>query len=116
MTLVLTGCVQSQRSDNGDAGGNAADSDVNSTFVFAGSSDPSGLDPAFANDGESFRISRNIFEGLIGVAPGTADPEPLLAEDWTTTDDGLSTTFNLKADVMFHDGTEFNAEAVCTNF
>ncbi|WP_405219752.1 ABC transporter substrate-binding protein [Agrococcus sp. Ld7] len=116
MTLVLTGCVQSQRTDDGDAEGTAAASDVDSTFIFAGSSDPSGLDPAFANDGESFRISRNIFEGLIGVTPGTADPEPLLAEDWTTTEDGLSTTFNLKSDVTFHDGTEFNAEAVCTNF
>ncbi|WP_347755998.1 ABC transporter substrate-binding protein [Agrococcus sp. ProA11] len=116
MTLVLTGCVQSQRDDDSDGGGSATDSDVNSTFIFAGSSDPSGLDPAFANDGESFRISRNIFEGLIGVTPGTADPEPLLAEDWTTSDDGLSTTFNLKSDVLFHDGTEFNAEAVCTNF
>ncbi|WP_206448653.1 ABC transporter substrate-binding protein [Agrococcus sp. KRD186] len=117
MTLVLTGCVQSQRddTDTGD-GDSAAPSDVNSTFVFASSSDPSGLDPAFASDGETFRISRNIFEGLIGVAPGTADPAPLLAEDWTTTDDGLSTTFNLKSDVTFHDGTPFNAEAVCANF
>ncbi|SFS07127.1 peptide/nickel transport system substrate-binding protein [Agrococcus baldri] len=117
MTLVLTGCVQSQRddTDTGD-GDSAAPSDVNSTFVFASSSDPSGLDPAFANDGETFRISRNIFEGLIGVEPGTADPAPLLAEDWTTTEDGLSTTFNLKSDVTFHDGTPFDAEAVCTNF
>jgi peptide/nickel transport system substrate-binding protein len=117
MTLVLTGCVQSQRDDTGDGdGSSAAPSDVNSTFVFASSSDPSGLDPAFASDGETFRISRNIFEGLIGVEAGSADPAPLLAEDWTTTDDGLSTTFNLKSDVTFHDGTPFNAEAVCANF
>lgn len=116
LALVLTGC-QSQRGDDGDTGDSAApDSDVNSTFVFASSADPSGLDPAFANDGETFRISRNIFEGLIGVEPGTADPAPLLAETWETTEDGLSTTFNLKADVTFHDGTPFNAEAVCTNF
>ena len=114
MTLVLTGCVQSQRDDTG--GDTAAPSDVDSTFTFAASSDPSGLDPAFASDGETFRISRNIFEGLIGVEPGTADPAPLLAETWETTEDGLSTTFNLKADVTFHDGTPFNAEAVCANF
>ena len=114
LTLVLTGCIQSERDDEGD--GSAAPSDVNSTFVFAGSSDPSGLDPAFANDGETFRIARNIFEGLIGVEPGTADPAPLLAEDWETTEDGLSTTFQLKPDVTFHDGTPFNAEAVCANF
>nr|WP_072314328.1 ABC transporter substrate-binding protein [Agrococcus sp. Marseille-P2731] len=117
MTLVLTGCVQSQREDGGDTGGDtAAPSDVDSTFTFAASSDPSGLDPAFASDGETFRISRNIFEGLIGVEPGTADPAPLLAESWETTEDGTSTTFTLKSDVTFHDGTPFDAEAVCANF
>ncbi|WP_413318522.1 ABC transporter substrate-binding protein [Agrococcus sp. 1P02AA] len=117
MTLVLTGCVQSQRDDSGDTGGDsAAPSDVDSTFTFAASSDPSGLDPAFASDGETFRISRNIFEGLVGVEPGTADPAPLLAESWETTEDGLSTTFALKGDVTFHDGTPFDAEAVCANF
>jgi len=115
LTLVLTGCVQSQRGDDGDSTA-APDGDVNSTFIFAASADPSGLDPAFASDGETFRISRNIFEGLIGVEPGTADPAPLLAEEWTTSDDGLSTTFDLKSDVTFHDGTPFDAEAVCANF
>ena len=115
--LVLTGCVQSDR-DTGDGGDGSTggDSDVNSTFIFASSSDPRGLDPAFANDGETFRISRNIFEGLVGVQPGTADPAPLLATDWESSDDGTSYTFQLQEGVVFHDGTEFNAEAVCANF
>ncbi len=110
--LALSGCT-SQRDDNGggDAGG-----DVDSTFVFGASGDPSSLDPAFASDGESFRISRQIFEGLVGVEPGTADPAPMLAESWTQSEDGLSYTFELKQGVTFHDGTEFNADAVCFNF
>jgi len=110
--LALAGCT-SQRDDNGggDAGG-----DVDSTFVFGASGDPSSLDPAFASDGESFRISRQIFEGLVGVESGTADPAPMLAESWTQSDDGLSYTFQLKEGVKFHDDTEFNADAVCFNF
>lgn len=52
---------------------------MDSTFIFAGSSDPKTLDRAFAQDGESFRVSRQIFEGLVGEKVGTADPEPLLA-------------------------------------
>lgn len=111
--LLLSGCVQSQREEDGGAG---AEGEVDSTFVFAASSDPASLDPAFASDGESFRVSRQIFEGLVGVEPGTADPAPLLAESWETSEDGLSYTFQLKEGVTFHDGSEFNAEAVCFNF
>ena len=62
--------------------------------------------------GESFRVSRQIFEGLVGTKPGTADPAPLLAESWETAEDGLSTVFQLKEGVTFHDGTPFDAAAV----
>jgi len=109
--VMLTGCVQSDRDEA------ATDtSDVDGTFVFAASSDPASLDPAFASDGESFRVARQIFEGLVGVEAGTADPAPLLAESWEQSADGLSYTFSLKEDVKFHDGTDFDAEAVCFNF
>ncbi|MBB4140167.1 ABC transporter substrate-binding protein [Microbacterium invictum] len=110
--LALTAC-SSQR--GGDDETDAA-TDVDSTFVFAASSDPANLDPAFAQDGETFRVSRQIFEGLVGTVPGTADPAPLLAEDWESAPDGMSHTFTLKEGVTFHDGTPFNAEAVCFNF
>ncbi|GAT72123.1 peptide ABC transporter substrate-binding protein [Microbacterium sp. HM58-2] len=110
--LVLSGCVASERGDDGGEGSG----DVDSTFVFAASSDPASLDPAFAQDGETFRVSRQIFEGLVGTEPGTADPAPLLAESWESSEDGMSHTFALKEGVTFHDGTPFNAEAVCVNF
>lgn len=110
--LVLSGCA-SQREEGG---GQEETSDVDSTFVFGASGDVSSLDPAFASDGESFRVSRQIFEGLVGVEAGTADPAPLLAESWEQSEDGLSYAFALKEGVTFHDGTEFNAEAVCFNF
>lgn len=112
--LVLSGCAESKRDDN--AGGGSGDGNVDSTFIFAASSDPKTLDPAFASDGESFRVSRQIFEGLVGVKEGTADPEPLLAESWEASEDGKTYEFTLKKDVKFHDGTDFNAEAVCANF
>ncbi|MDP9392882.1 MAG: ABC transporter substrate-binding protein [Actinomycetota bacterium] len=111
LVLGLAACAESAR-DTG-AGGN----DKKATdFVFAASSDPKSLDPAFASDGESFRVARQVFEGLVGTKPGTADPAPGLAESWTAADDGLSYTFKLHDGVKFHDGTDFNADAVCTNF
>jgi peptide/nickel transport system substrate-binding protein len=111
--VVLTACA-SQRDEGGATDEGAGD--VDSTFVFGASGDISGLDPAMANDGETFRVSRQIFEGLVGVEPGTADPAPGLAESWEQSEDGLTYTFQLKEGVTFHDGTDFNAEAVCFNF
>ncbi|MFC6326898.1 ABC transporter substrate-binding protein [Microbacterium koreense] len=109
--LILTGCASERGDDGGDAEGG-----VDGTFVFGASSDPANLDPAFAQDGETFRVSRQIFEGLVGTVPGTADPAPLLAESWESSEDGMSHTFQLKEGVTFHDGTPFNADAVCANF
>ncbi|MGL3149395.1 ABC transporter substrate-binding protein [Microbacterium sp. A82] len=113
--MLLAGCVASEReADTEDSG--ESTSDIDGTFVFAASSDPVALDPAFAQDGETFRVSRQIFEGLIGTEPGTADPAPLLAEKWDSSEDGMSHTFTLKEGLTFHDDTPFNAEAVCSNF
>ncbi|QKJ18452.1 ABC transporter substrate-binding protein [Microbacterium hominis] len=108
--MALTACASERGSDD------AADGDVDGTFVFGSSSDPASLDPAFAQDGETFRVSRQIFEGLVGTEPGTADPAPLLAESWDSSEDGMTHTFQLKEGVVFHDGTPFDAEAVCVNF
>ena len=116
LAIVLTGC-QSQR-DSGDPATSdsaAPASDVDSTFVFGASSDPSGLDPAFASDGETFRISRQMFEGLVSAKPGTTEIEPLLATEWKASEDGKSYTFTLREGVKFSDGTDFNADAVIWN-
>ena len=48
------------------------------------------LDPAMASDGETFRVARQMFEGLVGAKPGTTDAEPLLATKWETSEDGKS--------------------------
>ncbi|WP_125777669.1 ABC transporter substrate-binding protein [Antribacter gilvus] len=111
LAVALTGCVASEREQ-----GSGEEATGKDTFVFAGSSDPATLDPAFASDGETFRVARQIFEGLVGVEPGTADPAPLLAETWDISEDGLEYTFHLKEGVTFHDDTDFDAEAVCANF
>ena len=86
------------------------------TFTFGTASQPLGLDPALSSDVESYRITRQILEGLVGVDQTTGKPTPLLATEWTESDEGRSYTFKLRSDVTFHDGTPFNADAVCANF
>jgi peptide/nickel transport system substrate-binding protein len=112
--VTLAACASSDRDSGGGDGGEAAQS--GGTMVFGAAGDPAMLDPAFGSDGETFRVSRQVFEGLLGNELGGTDPVPELAEDWQVSEDGLEYTFNLRQGVQFHDGTEFDAEAVCFNF
>src|SRR5215213_10452047 len=98
------------------AAGTAGGASRAGTLVFAGASDPTYLDPALVSDGESFRVTKQIFEGLVDFAPGTTRIVPALATSWKVSKDGRSYTFNLRGGVRFHDGTAFNAAAVCANF
>jgi len=85
------------------------------TFVIAGASDPTYLDPALVSDGESFRATEQIFESLVSLKPGTTLIRPGLATKWGSKN-GKDWTFNLRHGVKFQDNTPFNAAAVCANF
>ena len=113
VTLALAACGGSddEPGTSGTDGGGGAE-----TFVFGASADPAVLDGAYVSDGESLRVVRQIFEGLVTTAPGTTDIAPALAESWTTSEDGTVWTFTLKSGVTFSDGTDFDGAAVCTNF
>jgi peptide/nickel transport system substrate-binding protein len=86
------------------------------TFNFGTAAQPLGLDPALSSDVESQRITRQILEGLVGVDQTTGKPTPLLATEWSESNEGRSYTFTLRKGVAFQDGTPFNADAVCVNF
>ncbi|HNJ97506.1 MAG TPA: ABC transporter substrate-binding protein [Ilumatobacteraceae bacterium] len=110
--MVVAAC--SGDDDNKDSGGSSGG--AGGTLVFGASADPVVLDGAFVSDGESMRVIYQIFETLVTTKPGGTEVEPLLAKSWTASDDGLQWTFNLQTGVKFHDGTDFNAAAVCFNF
>jgi peptide/nickel transport system substrate-binding protein len=99
-------------SDNESEGGAKS----GGTLVFAGAADPVSLDGALVSDGESIRVITQLFETLINLKPGTTELEPGLATDWEVSPDAKTYTFSLREGVKFHDGTDFNAAAVCANF
>jgi peptide/nickel transport system substrate-binding protein len=60
-----------------------------------------------------------IYETLTRYnVPGSSDElvSPQLATSWEYTEDGLEWTFYLREGVKFHDGADFNAEAVKMSF
>ena len=56
----------------------------------------------------------NFYEPLLRVNPPDAAErfEPVLAESWESSEDGLTWTFKLRPGVTFHDGEPLTAEAV----
>jgi peptide/nickel transport system substrate-binding protein len=91
-------------------------STASDTFVFGASADPVSLDAAVISDGESFRATIQIYDTLVAQVPGTTKLTPGLATGWKKSPDGKTWTFTLRRNVTFHDGTPFNAAAVCANF
>jgi peptide/nickel transport system substrate-binding protein len=85
-------------------------------LVVAQAADVISLDPVRATDSESIEVGSLIYEGLVGWRPGTTDIEPRLATSWQVSEDGLKWTFNLRANVRFHDGTPLDATAVVFSF
>ena len=84
------------------------------TYIFGFSSDPSSLDPSVVFDDSSIQMGR-VYETLVHVASDMT-VEPALASSWDVSEDGLTWTFNLRQGVKFHDGSDFDAEAVKFSF
>jgi glutathione transport system substrate-binding protein len=72
-------------------------------------------DPYDANDTLSQAMAKSFYEGLFGFDKDMK-MIPVLADSYTVSKDGLVYTIKLKSGIKFHDGTDFNAEAVKVNF
>lgn len=81
------------------------------SFTYAVTTDPETLDPQKTTNSAAYTVFDEIFSTLI-YQDLDLSYKGLLAEDWTTSDDNLSVTFNLREGITFHDGSPFNADAV----
>ncbi|WP_048602618.1 ABC transporter substrate-binding protein [Rubeoparvulum massiliense] len=102
----------SKQNASSDPGKGAAEQ----VLIFGRGGDSVALDPGIVTDGESLKVTLNIFDTLLDYEEGTTNVIPHLAKDWEISEDGLTYTFYLEQGVKFHDGTDFNADAVVFNF
>ncbi|MYA83454.1 MAG: hypothetical protein F4155_14330 [Acidimicrobiales bacterium] len=79
-------------------------------------SEPLTLNLALSNDAGSSNVLGYLFEGLTETSWLDDEVEPLLAESWERSDDGLRWVFRLRDDVRWHDGTPFTAHDVDFTF
>lgn len=119
ISMVLAAC--SSDNGNGSSSGEGGSGDGgsgggNKTLVFGRGGDSVSLDPSTVTDGESMKVAANIFETLLNFGEQDTTINPGLAKEWEAAEDGLTYTFQLEEGVKFHDGTDFNAEAVVKNF
>ena len=75
-------------------------------------SEPLTFNLAIANDASSAGVLGLLFEGLTETSWLTDEVEPLLAESWEYSEDGLTWIFHLREDVSWHDGEPFTASDV----
>lgn len=114
--VVLAACSGGSKEDSKDTSGSKTDAiKEGRTLVYARGADSVGLDPINIVDGESIRVTHAIFETLFEY-DADLELQPKLATSYKTSEDGLTWTIELQNGIQFHDGTDFNADAVVFNF
>ncbi len=76
--------------------------------------DPPSLDPSKSNALVDRQVQNSIYDKLFDLDKD-GNIVPVLVDSYDISEDGLTYTFKLKQGIKFHDGTDFNAEAVRFN-
>ncbi|WP_201318129.1 glutathione ABC transporter substrate-binding protein [Paenibacillus sp. EPM92] len=115
VSLVGAGCSKPAQTQKDAGADSKAAASKPTELVVAQAANPTTMDPHDAQDTLSHSIMKSMYEGLLGfdkdmkVVPVLAESLPELGSD------AKSATFKLRKGVKFHDGEEFNAEAVKAN-
>lgn len=110
--LALAGCSRSSEAE--PSAGQSSASDLE--YVFANAATAPTLDPTLTDNVETNRVARQVLDGLVAPDSLTGEAVPSLAVSWAASEDGLTLDFELRRDVVFHDGEQLTAQSVCRNF
>ncbi|GAE27197.1 oligopeptide ABC transporter [Halalkalibacter wakoensis JCM 9140] len=110
-SLVLAGCATEPNSTSTENEGEVNEVQEGGILNIATLSDATQLDPHLGDDIPSANVYHGkIYETLV-IQDQEMEIQPGLAESWERVDE-LTWTLKLREGVTFHDGTNFNAEAV----
>jgi peptide/nickel transport system substrate-binding protein len=110
MTLVIV-LVISTLLSGCSSGQNAAPAEMQVAFAARYETPVTTWDPSIVYDTGN-QVMHNFYEMLLKYDATSDTLIPVLATEYSKSEDGLVWTFKLREGVKFHDGTDFNAEAV----
>lgn len=115
LTVTLAGCASG--TDSSSTGSSSSSKAISGGVLNVGENgdEPTVLDPHELSATNTTTLLRPIFDTLVWE---DADKKikPDLASSWEVSKDGLTYTFHLRKDVVFQDGSPWNAEGLKANF
>jgi peptide/nickel transport system substrate-binding protein len=123
---AMAGCSNSSNSGSakgaaGVATGNNVASgltpDPNATFTYVGSSGSNPLQNPHSYGGglSGWELYTDLYDRLVTLSPDGKSEQPMLASSWKWNSTNTQLTMDLRKDVMFQDGTPFNADVAVAN-
>ena len=86
------------------------------TFTVAFINEVDSFNPFLGIEAESFEMWALTYDYLVGYSMEDMSPEPALATEWETSDDGLTWTFTMRDDVTWSDGEPLTASDVAYTY
>jgi peptide/nickel transport system substrate-binding protein len=114
--LLLAACGSSSSAGKTPGSTTGRANGGSTTLRVAFQADMGAPDPDVFYATEGLMVTTNVYDGLLRYANNSTTIEPDLASLPTVSADKVTYTFHLHPQVLFHDGTAFNAKAVAFSF
>jgi len=115
LVVSLAACGSKSEQPSGGAAETPAATDTKVLFHTYNTDPYVTLDPS-TEYSNGVMVLQNVYETLTRYNAETGEIDPLLATEWTRNDEGTEWVFQLRDDVVFHDGTKMTAQQVVNSF
>jgi len=114
LAILLAACTGTTSGGPSGSAATGAKPVYGGSVTFAMNSDISNMDPMLSGLFVDRHLMYAMYDSLVRVTP-KGEIIPWLATKWSVSADGKSYTFNLRTDVKYHDGTQFDAASAKWN-